>query len=143
MKHAITAAAPALALGLGLAIAACSPAAPPAAQAPATPAATTATAAAPAPSAAMTKLTLAAEAPAPVKAAFDAWQASGRIEGAKEKCFGIALAGKNDCAAGPGTTCSGTSTKDYQGNAWTHAPAGTCALIITPTGKGSLTEIKA
>ena len=45
---------------------------------------------------------------------------------AKEKCFGVSLAGKNDCAAGPGTTCAGTSTVDYQGNAWTLVPAGTC-----------------
>ena len=34
------------------------------------------------------------------------------------KCYGIALAGQNDCAAGPGTTCAGTSTLDYQGNSW-------------------------
>lgn len=45
---------------------------------------------------------------------------------AKEKCYGISLAGKNDCAAGPGTTCAGTSTIDYQGNAWTLVPAGDC-----------------
>ncbi len=45
---------------------------------------------------------------------------------AKEKCFGISLAGENDCAAGPGTTCAGTSTVDYQGNAWTLVPAGEC-----------------
>lgn len=45
---------------------------------------------------------------------------------AKEKCYGISLAGKNDCAAGPGTTCAGTSKVDYQGNAWTLVPAGTC-----------------
>ncbi|SMH35129.1 DUF2282 domain-containing protein [Maritimibacter sp. HL-12] len=43
-----------------------------------------------------------------------------------EKCFGISKAGENDCAAGPGTTCAGTSTVDYQGNAWTLVPAGTC-----------------
>jgi uncharacterized membrane protein len=43
-----------------------------------------------------------------------------------EKCYGISLAGENDCAAGPGTTCAGTSTVDYQGNAWTFVPAGTC-----------------
>ena len=46
---------------------------------------------------------------------------------AKEKCFGISLAGQNDCAAGPGTTCAGTSKVDYQGNAWTLVPAGDCA----------------
>ncbi|MEO0823521.1 MAG: DUF2282 domain-containing protein [Pseudomonadota bacterium] len=45
---------------------------------------------------------------------------------AKEKCYGISLAGKNDCAAGKGTTCAGTSTIDYQGNAWTLVPAGDC-----------------
>lgn len=45
---------------------------------------------------------------------------------AKEKCYGISLTGQNDCAAGPGTTCAGTSTVDYQGNAWTLVPAGDC-----------------
>jgi uncharacterized membrane protein len=64
------------------------------------------------------------------------------IKGAKEKCYGISLAGKNDCAAGPGTTCAGTSTVDYQGNAWTYVPKGTCTSIKTPKGTGSLTEIK-
>ena len=45
---------------------------------------------------------------------------------AKEKCYGVALAGQNDCAAGAGTTCAGTSKIDYQGNAWTLVPAGDC-----------------
>lgn len=49
-----------------------------------------------------------------------------------EKCFGVALAGENGCAAGPGTTCAGTSTVDYQGNAWSMVPAGTCAEIELP-----------
>lgn len=49
-----------------------------------------------------------------------------------EKCFGVALAGKNDCAAGPGTTCAGTSKVDYQGNAWTLVPAGTCVTMDLP-----------
>ena len=44
----------------------------------------------------------------------------------KEKCYGISLAGQNDCAAGPGTTCAGTSKVDYQGNAWTLVPKGEC-----------------
>ena len=52
---------------------------------------------------------------------------------ANEKCFGIALAGENGCAAGPGTTCAGTSKVDYQGNAWTLVPEGTCAGIELPT----------
>ena len=50
---------------------------------------------------------------------------------AKEKCYGISLAGQNDCAAGPGTTCAGTSTIDYQGNAWTLVPAGDCLKFGT------------
>lgn len=47
-----------------------------------------------------------------------------------EKCFGIAKAGKNDCAAGPGTTCAGTSTKDAQGNAWMYVLDGNCDKIV-------------
>lgn len=58
---------------------------------------------------------------------------------AKEKCYGVSLAGKNDCAAGPGTTCAGTSSVDYQGNAWTLVDAGTCAEIELPDDRmGSL-----
>jgi uncharacterized membrane protein len=62
-------------------------------------------------------------------------------KGAKEPCYGISLAGKNDCAAGPGTTCAGTSTKDYQGNAWTYVAKGTCTSIKTPNGTGSLKPV--
>ena len=50
----------------------------------------------------------------------------------KEKCYGVSLAGANDCAAGPGTTCAGSSVTDYQGNAWTLVDAGTCATIELP-----------
>ncbi|BBU55484.1 MULTISPECIES: DUF2282 domain-containing protein [Mameliella] len=53
-------------------------------------------------------------------------------EMAQEKCYGVSLAGENDCAAGPGTTCAGTSTVDYQGNAWTLVDAGTCTEIELP-----------
>lgn len=66
---------------------------------------------------------------------------------ANEKCYGVSLAGANDCAAGAGTTCAGTSTVDYQGNAWTFVPAGTCedtmieAMGDTPTRSGSLEEL--
>jgi uncharacterized membrane protein len=62
-----------------------------------------------------------------------------------EKCFGVSLAGQNDCAAGEGTTCAGTSKVDYQGNAWTIVPAGTCETMELPAAadgterKGSLT----
>ncbi len=64
-------------------------------------------------------------------------------QSASEKCYGVAMAGKNDCAAGPGTTCAGSSKVDYQGNAWKNVPAGTCTSIKTPKGMGSLAPIKA
>lgn len=60
-----------------------------------------------------------------------------------EKCFGVSLAGKNDCAAGAGTSCAGTSKVDYQGNAWNLVKAGTCTTIKTPKGNGSLAPKKA
>lgn len=63
----------------------------------------------------------------------------------KEKCFGVALKGKNDCAAGPGTTCAGTSKVDHQGNAWSYVPKGTCGQVASktsPTGFGQLKEFK-
>ncbi|MCJ7874906.1 DUF2282 domain-containing protein [Phaeobacter sp. J2-8] len=59
-------------------------------------------------------------------------QASTATAQAQEKCFGVSMAGANDCAACPGTTCAGTSTVDYQGNAWTLVDAGTCAEIELP-----------
>lgn len=62
-------------------------------------------------------------------------------ENGMEKCFGVAKAGQNDCAAGPGTTCAGTSVRDYQGNSWKLVAKGTCASIQTPKGHGSLTAI--
>lgn len=68
-------------------------------------------------------------------------QADDAMKG-KEKCFGVAMKGQNDCAAGPGTTCAGTAKMDYQGNAWKAVPAGACVTIKTPKGMGSLTPIK-
>jgi uncharacterized membrane protein len=50
----------------------------------------------------------------------------------KEKCFGVSLAGQNDCAAGAGTTCAGTSVVDYQGNAWVLVSAGSCEGMELP-----------
>lgn len=56
-----------------------------------------------------------------------------------EKCYGVAKAGKNDCKAGAGTSCAGTSRVDYQGDAWKLVKAGTCTHTRTPKGFGSLT----
>lgn len=64
----------------------------------------------------------------------------------QEKCYGVALAGKNDCAAGPGTTCAGTAKADHQANAWKHVPAGTCTKTpskTSPTGYGQLAAFEA
>ena len=56
-----------------------------------------------------------------------------------EKCYGVSLAGKNDCKAGAGTSCAGTSKVAYQGDAWKLVPTGTCIKTKTPKGFGSLT----
>jgi uncharacterized membrane protein len=62
---------------------------------------------------------------------------------AKEKCYGVSLAGQNDCAAGPGTSCAGSSTVDYQGDAWKLVPAGTCTTMKLPGGRtGSLQPLE-
>ena len=58
-----------------------------------------------------------------------------------DRCFGISLAHHNDCAAGPGTSCAGTSVRNYQGNAWKYVARGTCTRIATPRGAGSLTPV--
>jgi len=63
---------------------------------------------------------------------------AGDKNAATEKCYGVSLAGKNDCAAGAGTTCAGTSKVDYQGNAWKSVAKGTCSTMKTPKGTGSL-----
>lgn len=57
--------------------------------------------------------------------------------GNKEKCYGVSLKGKNDCAAGPGTSCAGTSTIDYQGNAWKMVDKGSCTKFGTVSDKSS------
>ncbi|MBU2983210.1 DUF2282 domain-containing protein [Lentibacter algarum] len=59
----------------------------------------------------------------------------------KEKCFGVALAGANDCAAGPGTTCAGTSKVDYQGNAWSLVDEGTCLTMELPAGMDDMARM--
>ncbi len=60
-------------------------------------------------------------------------------EDGKEKCFGVAMAGKNDCAAGAGTTCAGTSKVDFQGNSWKYVAKGTCTtMMLEGNRQGSL-----
>lgn len=77
--------------------------------------------------------------------AFAALPAAAQQATDKEKCFGVALKGKNDCAAGAGTTCAGTSKVDYQANAWSLVPKGTCEKTVSktsPTGFGQMKEFK-
>jgi uncharacterized membrane protein len=59
-------------------------------------------------------------------------EAAAAMAAGKEKCYGVALKGQNDCKAGPGTTCQGSSTVDFQGNAWKFVQGGTCAAIELP-----------
>jgi uncharacterized membrane protein len=66
----------------------------------------------------------------------------GADKAGKEKCYGVALKGQNDCAAGAGTSCAGTSKVDYDGKAWKSVPKGTCQTMKTPNGMGSLTPSK-
>ena len=64
-------------------------------------------------------------------------------EAAKKKCYGVAKAGQNDCAAGPGTTCKGTSKVNYQGNAWKYVNTSSCSKIKLAGGrKGSTRPLK-
>lgn len=76
---------------------------------------------------------------ASVAAGLAATPAAAQKKPAMEKCYGVAKAGENDCAAGPGTTCAGTSKIDYQGNAWKLVPQGSCETMELPGGRtGSL-----
>ena len=85
------------------------------------------------------QLSVAEDAPEAVRVAIEEWKAGKTLRGRKDKCYGIALAGENDCKAGAGTSCEGTSTSDFQGNAWTYAPKKSCEFIVTPgkPGRGS------
>lgn len=69
-------------------------------------------------------------------AALAAAPLGGALAADMEKCYGIAKAGMNDCKAGAGTTCQGTSTMDGQKNAWILTPQGLCEKLVG----GSLTE---
>lgn len=69
-------------------------------------------------------------------------QDKGMSKGEMEKCYGVSMAGKNDCKAGAGTSCAGSSKVDYQGDAWKNVAKGSCATMKTPGGMGSLMPVK-
>jgi len=73
-----------------------------------------------------------------ILATADSAQAMGENLPGKDKCYGVALKGQNDCAAGAGMTCSGTQKIDYDGARWKYVPEGTCKTMKTPHGRGSL-----
>lgn len=65
----------------------------------------------------------------------------------KEKCYGVAMAGKNDCASAGNNSCAGTAKSDYDKVAWKYVTKGTCeSMSVTlkdgTMRKGSLTPIK-
>ena len=47
----------------------------------------------------------------------------------KERCYGISMAGKNDCAATGNNSCSGQSKADYDAKAWKYVAKGSCATM--------------
>ena len=47
----------------------------------------------------------------------------------KEKCYGISMAGKNDCAATGNNSCAGQSKADYDAKAWMYVAKGSCAKM--------------
>ncbi len=50
--------------------------------------------------------------------------------GKKERCYGVAKAGKNDCGNAQGThSCAGQAAKDADGGEWLYLPKGTCEKI--------------
>lgn len=63
-------------------------------------------------------------------------------EAKQEKCYGVALKGKNDCMAGAGSSCAGKSERDYQGTAWKNVPAGTCEQLDSPTSPSGHGELE-
>ena len=61
----------------------------------------------------------------------------------KEKCYGIAKAGQNDCANLSGThSCAGQTKEDMSPADWKYVAKGTCTTMKTPKGMGSLSPMK-
>jgi uncharacterized membrane protein len=69
--------------------------------------------------------------------AFGAITATAADDANTEKCYGVAKAGKNDCA-GAKHACAGQSAKDKDANEWVKVPKGTCDRLVG----GSLSPAK-
>jgi uncharacterized membrane protein len=75
----------------------------------------------------MNKLLLTAALAGIVTTGFAAQAADKAAAPAKEKCYGIAKAGKNDCKAADGAHgCQGQATKDNSPSEWMNVDKGTC-----------------
>jgi uncharacterized membrane protein len=60
-------------------------------------------------------------------------QAAGAVVCAEqERCYGIAKAGKNDCATSS-SVCSGSAKEDNLKSAWIYVPKGTCQKVAGGT----------
>jgi uncharacterized membrane protein len=90
---------------------------------------------------AFTAATLAGSLAAALSVATAAKAGPAPVQPGADKCYGVSLAGKNDCAAGAGTSCAGTSAVDYDPHAWKYVAKGTCDSMTTPKGHGSLTQM--
>lgn len=90
---------------------------------------------------ALTAVTLAGSLAAALALASAAKAGPAPVQAGADKCYGVSLAGKNDCAAGAGTSCAGTSAVDYDAHAWKYVAKGTCDTMMTPKGHGSLTQM--
>lgn len=53
----------------------------------------------------------------------------------KEKCYGVAKAGKNDCAAQGVNSCAGTQETDGDPHGWIYAPKGLCDKLVNGSTK--------
>jgi uncharacterized membrane protein len=63
---------------------------------------------------------------------------SAQAAGEKEKCYGIAKAGGNDCASAGNNSCAGTQKADYDGKAWKYVAKGTCTSMKVTLKDGTV-----
>ena len=61
-------------------------------------------------------------------AASPSWPLTRSDKPGMEHCYGVAKAGKNDCASA-GHSCAGQATKDMDKASWLSLPTGVCAKL--------------
>ncbi len=61
-----------------------------------------------------------------------------KVKGPKEKCYGITMAGENDCGNLAGThSCESQSTVSYDAGEWQFVAKGTCASTVVQDADGN------